>query len=105
MKKLDGTEMGGESFAGVITLVNWTLMPNGQTYLYLWARKWVVMTDDVIGRFINAPKFRSSERWSLVGYGDGPDPKVFIPGCQVKGWARCEEVPPHASHAGAYEVT
>ena len=72
---------------GVITLIEWTMMPDGELYKYLWGENWRVVTDKETG----IEGFRSSEKWQLHG---GRTGSVVIPGCQVKGFARCSPPPP-----------
>ena len=93
MDSIPKGSMGGEGFEGVVTVSQWTRAPDGETYLYFWARKWVIVTDKLIGKMIGATEFRSSEKWSLLGYGAATDPVVFFPGCQVKGWMRSNGPP------------
>lgn len=84
-----------KAFAGVVTLINWTMAPDGGTYLYFWCDRWVILTDKEVGRYLNLPGFRSGERWVLVGYsaGSDPNPKVILPGCQVKALVDCGSPP------------
>jgi hypothetical protein len=75
--------------AGIITLINWTMMPDGGRYLYIWAPNWDIITD----KTMPIEKFHSSEQWQLVGRVNG---KIvcLIPGCQVKAWVSCPTAPP-----------
>lgn len=68
--------------SGIVTLVNWTMMPDGNTYLYVFCRRWEVVTD----KMMPLDNFRSSEHWQLAGV-VGSNILLFIPGCQVKAWA------------------
>jgi hypothetical protein len=79
--------------SGVVTLINWTMMPNGQTYLYLWAPGMAILTDGQIAKSI--PNFRSSEKWTLALFNKWGDIVSLIPGCQVKGWV-CAPTAPNA---------
>lgn len=84
--------------AGIITLVNWTLAPNGARYLYMWSPSWEILTD----KMIPLDGFRSSEHWILVARIDGKI-KVIIPGCQIKAWIACD-VPPNTADVHCYTV-
>ena len=74
--------------AGIVTLNNWVMMPNGGRYTYVWAQNWEILTDRQVGEHIDG--FRSTEHWQLaakVGY----KYVIIIPGCVVKGWVRAEK--------------
>ena len=79
-----------ESAMGVITVLNWTLAPDGRRYLYFWARRWQVITD----ADIPVEHFRSSEKWQLIAVGAKGEVLALFPGCQVKAWIGCAEAPP-----------
>ena len=74
--------------AGVVTVGEWVLMPDGEVHKYLWCENWMVVTD----KMVPLEKFKSSEKWSLVGIAYG-EIAVWIPGCVVKGFAACEKMP------------
>jgi hypothetical protein len=74
--------------SGIVTLVNWTMMPTGNKYLYLWCANWVVVTDSQFP----IKGFHSTERWQLLAIIDGKV-AVVIPGCQVKAFAACDVAP------------
>ena len=78
------------SVSGVISVVNWTMAPDGQRYMFFWSPRWQVITDDQIP--IN--NFRSSERWQLVAVTQTSEVLAVFPGCQVKAWIRCNVPPP-----------
>ena len=78
-----------ESVPGIITLVNWTMAPDGHKYLFFWAPRWQVTTD----REIPIENFHSSERWQLIAVGANSDVLAVFPGCQVKAWIRCSDPP------------
>lgn len=80
--------------SGVVTVENWTMAPNGETYLHFWAEKWVVETDKGFAAAMGLKDFRSSERWQLIGVRDG-EPALILPGCQVKGFYVCDLAPPN----------
>lgn len=68
---------------GVISVVNWTMTPTGETFLYFWCADWQVITDKMI-----SDGFRSSERWQLLARDRGGDIVAVFPGCQVKAFVR-----------------
>ena len=45
MKTLEIPTQGNAETCGIVTLNAWTMMPNGQTYLYLWAESMAVLMD------------------------------------------------------------
>lgn len=69
---------------GVITAANWTMAPDGETYMYFWCANWRVTTDKEFG-----DGFRSSERWQLLARDLGGTVLAVFPGCQVKGFSVC----------------
>jgi len=80
--------------AGCITLLQWTMMPDGETYMHVWSPAWRVVTDAQCAEILGTP-FRSSERWQLFAL-DAPESDValaVIPGCQVKGIVFCRSTP------------
>jgi len=79
-----------DSLPGLISVLNWTMAPDGHKYLYFWAPRWQVITDDEIP----VEGFRSSERWQMVAVSSGSDVLAAFPGCQVKAWILCNEPPP-----------
>ncbi len=93
--------MGGDAqTCGIVTLLNWTMMPNGQTYLYLWAERMAVLTDAQIAKTV--PGFRSAEHWSLAMLNKAGETVTLLPGCQVKAWVYCTK-PPDAP--GCFDVS
>lgn len=78
-----------DSVPGLVTIVNWTMAPDGQKYLYFWSQRWQVITDSDIP----AQKFRSTERWQLIAVSHNADVLAVFPGCQVKAWIRCLNPP------------
>ena len=70
---------------GVITVLNWTMAPTGESFLYFWCAHWQIMTDKMIG-----DGFRSSERWQLLARDINGEILAVFPGCQVKGFIRGE---------------
>lgn len=78
------TEMG----AAIVTVGSWTMGPDGDTYLYFWCADWHLMTDAQVP----TKRFRSTEKWQLVGVVDGK-PACVLPGCQVKAMVYCDAPP------------
>ncbi len=76
---------------GIVTLVNWTLMPDGQIYLYVWAPRMQILTDPEIARII--PGFRSAEHWTLALFNGHGQTVALIPGSQVKAWVAADHAP------------
>ncbi|KKN04347.1 hypothetical protein LCGC14_1098260 [marine sediment metagenome] len=75
---------------GVITVETWTLTPNGARFIYFWCKKWLIVPD----KQMPIADFRSSEKWTLFAIVDDRVVASF-PGCQIKGWFRCESPPVH----------
>lgn len=78
-----------DSIAGLITVMNWTMAPDGDKYLFFWASLWQIITD----ADMPVEHFRSSERWQLIALNSNSDVLAVFPGCQVKAWIRCETPP------------
>ncbi|MCK5642667.1 MAG: hypothetical protein KAJ19_17800 [Gammaproteobacteria bacterium] len=78
-----------DSVPGLITVLNWTMAPNGNKYLFFWAPRWQIMTD----KEMPTEHFRSSERWQLAAITSNSDVLAVFPGCQVKAWIHCETPP------------
>ena len=78
-----------ESIPGIISVINWTMAPDGDKYLFFWSHRWQIITD------VDVPveHFRSSERWQLIAVSSNSEVLAVFPGCQVKAWVYCE-VPP-----------
>jgi len=74
---------------GLITVMNWTMAPDGRKYLYFWASRWQIITDAEIP----VENFRSSERWQLIAVASDSQVMAVFPGCQVKAWIRCDAPP------------
>ena len=83
--------------AGIVTLVQWTMMPDAATYLYVWCQRWEIITDSQMP----VEGFRSTERWQLLGVVND-EVRVLIPGCQVKAWCASEK-PPQTKQCFAIE--
>lgn len=77
------------SVPGLITVINWTMAPDGKKYLFFWAPRWQIVTDAEIP----VERFRSSERWQLIAVSSNSDVLAVFPGCQVKAWIYCETAP------------
>jgi len=78
-----------DSVPGLITVINWTMAPDGNKYLFFWAARWQIVTDAEIP----VEGFRSSERWQLIAVSSDLDVLAVFPGCQVKAWIYCEIAP------------
>lgn len=75
---------------GIVTVSNWTMAQDGETYLYFFAYRWVIVTDEAMP----VEKFRSSERWQMWALDEGGKIVVaVIPGCQVKAWVQTRSCP------------
>ncbi len=84
--------------AGIVTLSESVMMPDGVAYKYIWARHWVEVPQPEKppekpkdGEFEYATLV-GDRLWGLEGWA-GELKEVFIPGCDVRGFARCLEVP------------
>lgn len=75
-----------QNSAGVVTVYEWTCMPDGESYKHIWCNDWQILTD----KEVPIEGFRSVEKWQLLGHING-EVVCVIPGCQVKGWAACKE--------------
>lgn len=86
--------------AGVLTLKGWTMMPDGATYIHVWAKAWHVVTNQESG----IPGLRTADRFHAIAYGDDGTPRVIIPGCQVQGFAATPSDPSTKGGPQAYVV-
>ncbi len=75
-------------YAGIVTLLNWTAMQDGEEYRYVYCEDCRIQTD----KQMPVEGFRSSEHWQLIAYYDDK-PVMVIPGCQVKAFVICDEDP------------
>lgn len=73
---------------GVVTVANWTLTPCGTRFIYFWCKEWRIIPD----KQMPVADFRSTEKWALFAIVDHRVVASF-PGCQIKGWFRCESPP------------
>jgi hypothetical protein len=78
-----------DSVSGIITVINWTMAPDGNKYLFFWAPRWQIVTDAEIP----VERFRSSERWQLIAVSSDSDVLAVFPGCQIKAWIHCKSAP------------
>ena len=78
-----------QSAAGLVTVQNWTMAPDGEKYLFFWAEHWQLMTD----ADVPVEGFRSSERWQMIAIDEKKEILAIFPGCQVKAWLRCKAPP------------
>jgi hypothetical protein len=82
MKPIPVPPLGDALTSGIVSLSNWTMMPDGDTYLYVWCDRWEIITDGQVP----VENFRSAEKWQLLAVAGG-EVLAVVPGCQVKGWA------------------
>ena len=76
--------------SGVVTLLEWSLFPDGDTYKHIYADRWEIVTEK---DFPVPGLHMGSERWFAVAVSKELKPLVIIPGCQVKSWAACNKKP------------
>ncbi len=74
--------------SGVITVINWTMASDGETYLYFYSDNWMIITDAMMP----IEHFHSSEKWQLIAIRNDIIVAIF-PGCQVKGFISCDSCP------------
>ncbi len=75
--------------AGIVTVSNWTMSPDGDTYLYFWCDNWFIATD----KMMPISGFRSTEKWTLIAMGKDKRVSMMFPGCQVKAFLACSSPP------------
>lgn len=75
--------------AGIVSVGNWLMMPDGDEYRYIWCPDWRLITDKEVPK----NNFRSSEHWSLLGLNEKGEIIIVIPGCHVKGFIACKTAP------------
>lgn len=90
------------NISGMVTLSHWTVMENGKIYLYLFSRKWLIVTDKGMAEAASLERFKSTEGWQIVSVGDDGEVQTLIPGCQVKGFVACSRAP-LSSEVAIYE--
>lgn len=73
---------------GVITIVEWTMCPDGLVYRHLYSPRWMIITD----KQFPVDGFRSTEKWQIVAIIDD-EIVCVIPGCQVKAYVKCKTPP------------
>lgn len=86
--------------AGVVSLLQWTMMPDGSTYMHVWASNWTVVTNEASG----IKGLRTADRWHLVSHTPDGKIRVIIPGCQVKSFAACNANPSLKGGSQAFTV-
>ena len=74
---------------GIVTVAEYTMGPDGQEYRYFYSPGWQIQTDAEMP----VEKFRSTEKWQLLGYTAGGELAMMIPGCQVRGFSACNKAP------------
>jgi hypothetical protein len=76
--------------AGLVSLSDHMVMPDGSIYQFLYSERWDVITD----KQMPVPNFHSAERWQLLAWNeDRTLVLAVIPGCNVKGWVRSSRCP------------
>lgn len=75
--------------SGVITMNNWMMAPDGETYLYFFSSSWKIVTDGMWP----LPNFRSGEKWQAIAVDDDLNALALFPGCGVKSILVCETPP------------
>jgi len=68
---------------GTVTLTDWAMMPDGETYLNVWAQRWEILTDKAIAQTLDG--FKSAEHWTLAAVVNNKI-VLLIPGCRVRIW-------------------
>lgn len=66
--------------SGVISMDNWIMAPDGETYLYFFSPRWKIVTDPMWP----LPNFRSGEKWQAIAVDDDLNALALFPGCVVK---------------------
>jgi len=84
--------------AGVIQLLQWTMMPDGTTYMQAWAKKWVVITNSQSG----IEGLRTTDKFHVACYDDNGKIQAVFPGCQVKGRVAVAATPSYKGGPQAY---
>ncbi len=74
--------------SGVVTVSNWTISKDGETYLYFYADTWLITTD----KMFPISDFHSVEKWQLLAIKEDKVVAIF-PGCQVKAFIYCDKSP------------
>lgn len=75
--------------SGVITMNNWTMAPDGETYLYFFSPRWKIVTDGMWP----LPNFRSAEKWQAIPANADGEALAILPGCGVKALLVCAAAP------------
>ena len=77
--------------SGVVTTVNWTMAKDGLKYWYFYCDRWEIITDKEMPVY----NFRSVGKWQMVAVDAHGDVLAIFPGCQVKAWIVCADMPEH----------
>lgn len=86
--------------AGVIQLLQWTMMSDGTNYMNVWAKSWRVITNKASG----IDGLRTSDRYHIAAYGPDGKIRILIPGCQVKAFVACEKNPSYKGGSQAFTI-
>lgn len=81
LKRIPGT--------GVVHFAEWQIMPDGESYRYVWCKRWKIITD----KMVPIEGFKSAERWALGAFDSHNNLLGLYPGCGVKGFTVFPEPP------------
>ncbi len=76
------------SKSGVITVINWTMASDGETYTHFYSDSWRICID----KMFPIDGFHSTEKWQLLAIKNNKIIAIF-PGCQVKSFIVCNKCP------------
>ena len=80
---------GAPLWPGIVTVSDWMMAPDGETYLSFWAPHWRVFDDKGAAANLGIGRLKSSDGWWVAGYNEHEtEPVVVFPGCSVKGFTR-----------------
>jgi hypothetical protein len=86
--------------AGVVQLLQWTMMSDGTTYMAVWAKSWKIVTNKASG----IDGLHTHDRYHLACYGADGKVKGIFPGCQVKAYVACEANPSYKGGTQAFTM-
>jgi len=84
--------------AGVIQLLQWTMMPDGTAYMNAWAKEWRIITNKASG----IDGLHTTDRFHVACYDANGKLLAIFPGCQVKGFVACDANPSYKGGTQAY---
>lgn len=76
---------------GIVTLSNAIMVGNGIWQNALWHERWHLVSDQMIAEKVAG--FRSAEHWQLAALDANGVVVCLVPGCNVKGFIRCDQPP------------